>query len=280
VPARRWQSYDSVADAYDRSWHPAFEPVALELLELAALAPDEAVLDVGTGTGVVAAAAAPNAERGVLVGVDPSIPMLHLARAHAPLAPVAAQSPGLPFPARTFDVVTANLVITHFPRYDDALADMVRVLRPGGRLGVTAWGSFDDDAVDDSEQRRITEIWRSTAARFVDLDAASDVVEASIPGEAWFADPARLRAALVGNGIGSIEVHGRVYRREVSLPDALAGYETSFWGRYLLHTLGGEDWARFRRDFAAAAGQALPEVISRVDQLLIGVGTKGFETRP
>jgi len=44
-----WQSYDSVAREYDRAWHPSFGPVARDLLELVALEPHEAMLDVGTG---------------------------------------------------------------------------------------------------------------------------------------------------------------------------------------------------------------------------------------
>jgi ubiquinone/menaquinone biosynthesis C-methylase UbiE len=282
VGGHSWQTYDSVAGAYERAWHPSFEPVARDLLDLVALAPDEAVLDVGTGTGVVAAAAAANTGSGVLVGVDPSVAMLRLARENAPLAPVTAVSPGLPFRARTFDVVVANLVITHFERHDTAVADMVRVLRPEGRLGVTAWGSMDDDdePVDDAHQQELTTIWKSVAGRFVDVDAATDVVEAAIPGEAWFGDPAHLRAALEGGGLRRVELHSRTYRRSLSQDEALAGSETSFWGRYLRHRLADEDWARFGREVAEAAAKALPDPITRVDQLLIGVGTKGFGTRP
>jgi SAM-dependent methyltransferase len=277
----RWQSYDAVAGAYARTWHPAFETVARDLVELVASAPDNRVLDVGTGTGVVAAAhARASTERGELVGIDPSIPMLQVARSHAPFAPVAARVPGLPFPARMFDGVVANLVISHFPRYDDALADMVRVLLPGGRVGVTAWGAIDDEPVDDAEQRELTEIWKSVAARFVDTAAGDEVVEPAIPGEAWFADPARLRAALVGSRLQNVAVHGRVYRRRLPLDEALAGYETSFWGRYVRHTVGDAQWTRFCDEVAPAAAAALPDPITRVDQLLIGVGTKGFETRP
>ncbi|HMF84502.1 MAG TPA: methyltransferase domain-containing protein [Acidimicrobiia bacterium] len=277
---RGWQSYDAVAGAYDRSWHPTFEPVARDLVGMVAVAPDDAVLDVGTGTGVAAGAASTTVQPGVLVGVDPSVPMLQIARARAPLAAVAARSPGLPFPARAFDVVLANLVVSHFPRYDDALADIVRVLTPGGRLGATAWGTIDDAPVDDTDQRELTRVWKSTAAQFVDLDAGAEVVESAIPGEAWFADPARLRAALLGSGVRDIEVHGRVYRRPLSLKDALAGFETSFWGRYLRHTLGDAAWSEFRADLAAAVAGALPDPITRVDQLLIGVGTKAYDTRP
>jgi ubiquinone/menaquinone biosynthesis C-methylase UbiE len=280
VAGLSWASYDSVAGEYARAWHPSFEPVARDLVELVRLEPQDTVLDVGTGTGVVAAAAAEEAERGFIVGVDPSLRMLHRARKRTTAPFAAARAPGLPFPTRTFDVVVANLVISHLERYETGLSDMVRVLRQGGRLGVTTWGSLDDEPVDDGQQRQLTAIWRSIARRFVDMDAAGDVVDAAIPWEAWFGDPAHVRGALEGSGFRHVDVHSRTYRRWVSQRDALAGSETSFWGRYLCHTLGDADWARFRREVAAAAAEALPDPITRVDQLLIGVGTKRFATRP
>src|SRR5437016_7662617 len=195
-----WQSYDSVASEYDRAWHPSFGPVARDLLELVALEPHEVMLDVGTGTGVVAAAAAERIASGVVVGVDPSLPMLHLARDHTTVPLAAARVPGLPFPARTFDVVVANLVVSHVEQYDAALADMVRVLRPGGRLGVTAWGMLDDEPVDDGQQRQLTGVWTSIAGRFVDADAAAEVIDAAIPWEAWFGHPAHLPPTPAGRG--------------------------------------------------------------------------------
>jgi ubiquinone/menaquinone biosynthesis C-methylase UbiE len=282
VRAHRWQSYDSVAGEYDRAWHPSLEPVARDLLELVALEPHGTLLDVGAGTGVVAAAAAAaaDAERGVVVGVDPSPPMLRLARAHATIPLAAAGTPGLPFPARTFDVVVANLVVSHLERYEAGLGDMVRVLRPGGRLAVTTWGSLDDEPVDDGQQRQLTGTWMSIAGHFLDIDAAADVVDAAIPWEAWFGDAAHLRGALEGCGLRHVDLQARTYRRCVSQREALAGYETSFWGRYLRHTLDDTDRARFRREVAAAAAEALPDPITRVDQLLIGVGTKRFASRP
>jgi ubiquinone/menaquinone biosynthesis C-methylase UbiE len=281
VADRGWQSYDQVVDAYDSVWHPSFEPVARDLVALAGI-PDlpagSAVLDVGTGTGVVAVEAARRVARGVVVGVDPSVPMLVRGRAHARLAPVAAVAPGLPFRDSTFDAVVANLVLTHFEDYDSALTDMVRVLQPDGTLGLTAWGSLDDEPVDDGHQRELNAIWKSTAARFVDIDAATDVIDAAIPWEGWFGDAARLRGALEGKILRRVALQGCTYRHEVTQPVMLAGYETSFWGRYLRHALDDADWRRFRHDVAEAARAALPDPITRVDQLLIAVGTKRHET--
>lgn len=283
VADRGWERYNSVADEYRRVWHRNFEPAARDLTELVgitALPDDAVVLDVGTGTGVVAIEAARHVRRGVVVGVDPSVPMLSLARASAPVEPVAAECPGLPFPRDTFHPVLASFVLSHVEQYATALADMVRVLRPGGRLGVTTWGSLDDEPVDDGHQRELTGIWTAVAGRFVDADAADDEIGAAIPWEGWFGDPAHLRGALEASGLRDVALHARTYRAEVTQRDMLAGHETSFWGRYLHHALGDTGWQRFRHDVAETARAALPDPITRVDQLLIAVGTKPFDTRP
>jgi ubiquinone/menaquinone biosynthesis C-methylase UbiE len=279
VPDRGWQLYDSVADPYDRVWRPAFEPVARDLVEVVDLPAGAKVLDVGTGTGVAATETARRVgPGGVVAGIDPSVPMLMLARAQARTVLVAAECPGLPFPGRVFDAVLANLVLSHFDRYDTALADMVRVLQPGGRLGVTAWGSLDDEPVDDAAQRELTEIWRSVAGRFVDIDAHE--IDAAIPWEGWFGDPAHLRVALEGSGLRAVALHARVYARGVTQRDMLTGCETSFRGRYVRAALSDTDWERFRHEVAETTQAALPDQITRVDQLLIAVGTKPFDTHP
>ena len=280
---RGWERYDSVAEEYRRVWHRNFEPAARDLVELTAVTelPDNAaVLDVGMGTGVVAIEAARHVRRGVVVGIDPSVPMLSLARTSAPLEPVAAECPGLPFPADTFHAVFGGFVLSHFEQYDTALADMVRVLRPGGRLGVTAWGTLDDEPVDDDQQREFSGIWKSVARRFVDVDAATEVVDAAIPWEGWFGDPAHLRATLESGGLRSVALHARVYRADVTQRDMLTGFETSFWGRYLHHALDDAAWQRFVHDVAETTRTALPDPIARVDQLSIAVGAKPFGTRP
>jgi ubiquinone/menaquinone biosynthesis C-methylase UbiE len=277
VDQHGWESYDAVASEYDRVWRPTFEPATRDLVDLADVRelPDDAVvLDVGTGSGVAAIEAARHVPHGVVVGVDPSVPMLRLARGNAPLTPAAAESPGLPFPGGVFHAVLASFVLSHFERYDAALADMVRVLRPGGRLGVTVWGSLHDQPVDDGEQRELAGIWKSIAGRYVDADAAADALESAIPWEGWFSDPAHLRAALEAGGLHGVALHARTYRTDVTQGDMLAGCETSFWGRYVHHALGDSGWQRFQRDVTETVRAALPDEISRVDQLLIATGTR------
>jgi len=97
------------------------------------------ILDVGCGTGVFAAKirqALPNAQ---VVGVDLVVGMLAKGserwKRHADAVfPVQADSERLPFARGAFDVVTCANSFHHYPHQDRAVAEMRRVLRPGGRL--------------------------------------------------------------------------------------------------------------------------------------------------
>jgi len=95
-------------------------------------------LDVATGPGWVAAQAA---GRGAsVVGVDVAEAMIARARsAHPGLEFRQADAHELPFADASFDAVVGNLAIMHLSRPERAMAEFVRVLRPGGRLVLTAW---------------------------------------------------------------------------------------------------------------------------------------------
>ncbi len=107
-----------------------------QILPLAAahLAGAADVLDVGTGEGQVARVAAEAGARRV-IGVDPIWAQLTVAceRAAGP-AYARAAAASLPFPAGAFDAVVACLVFEHIDEVDEALAEVGRVLRPGGRF--------------------------------------------------------------------------------------------------------------------------------------------------
>ena len=93
-------------------------------------------LDVGCGTGLLTSRLA--AAGYAMTGVDPSEGMLEVLRARAPqVRAVAGSGTGLPFPDASFDLVLSVAVMHHIADPDDVrgtLAEMVRVLRPGGRL--------------------------------------------------------------------------------------------------------------------------------------------------
>lgn len=107
-------------------------------VELAAVGPGSRVLDVATGTGDLALALADAvAPGGEVVGCDFSDEMLVRARAKAPqLRFEWADALALPYATSEFDAATVGFGARNFADLDRGLAEMARVVRPGGRIVV------------------------------------------------------------------------------------------------------------------------------------------------
>ena len=135
--------WDLAADDYEPLWGRQLSDVQCALLDAAALTPGEHVLDIATGTGLVAAQAAQAVgDRGRVLGVDLSARMVAAAqRRELPntrFQRMDAQDLALPDGA--FDVVLCSLGLMYLPDPRQALHEMRRVLRPGGRLVLSVWG--------------------------------------------------------------------------------------------------------------------------------------------
>lgn len=116
-----------------------FGPWAEVLLDAVGVSPGDRVLDVASGTGVVARAAARRAgPEGRVVGTDVSAPMLSLAAARpvpndsAPIEYLEARADQLPFPDESSDVVLCQQGLQFFAERLDAAREMLRVV-PSGR---------------------------------------------------------------------------------------------------------------------------------------------------
>jgi SAM-dependent methyltransferase len=133
--------YDGFAEAYAASNETNLVNAYYERPAMLALAGDVAgrrILDAGCGSGPLFAALR---DRGAVVtGFDKSARMVELARWRlgddADLR-VAELGSSLPFPGGTFDDVTASLVLHYLEDWGPALAELRRVLKPGGRLIVS-----------------------------------------------------------------------------------------------------------------------------------------------
>ncbi len=130
--------WDEQALGYDDFFGPITTRLVEPLLEAAAVGRDTRVLDVASGPGYVAAAAA---GRGAsVVGVDVAEAMLALARRlHPELEFVEGNAEALPFPDASFDAVAGNFAMLHVGRPERAVAEFARVLVSGGRLALTVW---------------------------------------------------------------------------------------------------------------------------------------------
>ena len=109
-----------------------------DVLDAAGVGVGTRLLDVGTGTGVVAVAAWGRGARVVAVDAEPD--MVAYAAHNAPGARVRlGVLPQLPFGADEFDATVGNFVLNHVGRPREALAELRRVTRPGGAVAVTVW---------------------------------------------------------------------------------------------------------------------------------------------
>jgi len=133
-------------EAYEHHLVPAiFAPWAAVLLELARLQPGERVLDAACGTGVVARAAmARVGTAGKVTGVDLNPGMLEVARtvsgrAGQSIAWREGNLEALPFADGAFDVVLCQQGLQFCTNKAAAVSELRRVLREGGRLGLSVW---------------------------------------------------------------------------------------------------------------------------------------------
>ena len=132
-------SYDANAAGYARHLDPTLAPAVERLVELAGARRGVRLLDLATGTGAAARAAARLGAE--VVGVDLSPGMLAVARELSPdLDLRVADAHALPFEAGEFDAVTCGLSVSHFGAPYDALREALRVLCEDGRFAASAWG--------------------------------------------------------------------------------------------------------------------------------------------
>jgi len=136
------------------------------VLRLLALEPGERVLDVGSGPGLLARDMASTVgPSGRVCGLDPSEPMLARARERCADQPQVSFEKGsaasLPYDDASFDAVVSTQVYEYVPDIPGALAEIARVLRPGGRVAIldTDYESLVVHTEDPERHARILDAW-------------------------------------------------------------------------------------------------------------------------
>lgn len=141
----------SAAEAYEKLLVPTLNaPLAAEAVELAAPRPGEQVLDVACGTGIAVRLAAPRvAPGGRVAGLDFDPAMIAVARttvqcpSGVTLAWHCASALDMSFEDGTFDLALCVQGMQFFPDCGAGLAEIRRVMKPGGRLIAVVWRSLE-----------------------------------------------------------------------------------------------------------------------------------------
>jgi SAM-dependent methyltransferase len=132
------KSWGARATSYHQAFAALTGMVIEPLLDAAEVGPGLRVLDVCTGPGHVAAAAA--ARGATAVGLDVAEEMVSLARSLHPQATfVQGDAERLEFADGEFQAVVANFGVPHFGRPERAAAEFARVVAPGGRIALSTW---------------------------------------------------------------------------------------------------------------------------------------------
>jgi ubiquinone/menaquinone biosynthesis C-methylase UbiE len=261
------QLYDGVDSAtYNDVVVPiVFEAPARALIESTLTSDATRVLDLATGTGIVARLVAGARPEAMVIGCDASRGMLATASRHVSCPLSQGCVPHLPFVDGTFDVVLASFLINHFSDHKSCLRDMVRVLAPNGQLGVTTWVESASEQL---------ELWSSVAARYVDLPAVIRESTRDIPAASYFSEPGNLVAALEDAKLKSVTSGTHEFKVECSVDEYIAQRHVARRGTIIRRLLDRDAWTRFDVELKDAFGSQYPEGLNYTTSARIAKGRK------
>ena len=208
MPADRWAD----AEAYERYVGRWSRRVADAFVAWLGLSVDASWVDVGCGTGALSGTIAARARPRRVIGIDPSPGFVAAAREHVadPVASFAVgRADALPLESGEADAVVSGLVLNFVPDVPAALADAIRVTRPGGTVAAYVW----DYAGRMELMRRF---WDAAVA----LDPAARELDEGVRFP--LCAPDRLAAAWINAGLANVLVMA------IDVPTRFADFD-DFW---------------------------------------------------
>jgi SAM-dependent methyltransferase len=205
-------------DAYERFMGRWSRRLARRLVDFAAVAAHDSVLDVGSGTGALTFAIAEAVPTANVVGIDPSPAYVRESQAHASgdrVRFLVGDAQALDFADASFDKILSLLVMTFIPDPARALSEMMRVTRPGGIVSAAVW--------DYSEGMAMLRVFWDEAAAVDPAAAARD--ERNMP----LCRPGELAALWRAGGLELLE------ERSITIEMAFSAFDD-----YWLPFLGGQ----------------------------------------
>lgn len=140
-----WNKFSVGWKKWDELVMDFLKPMGDEIIRLINPQSNDLILDVASGTGEPGLTIARKLTGGKVIITDLADDMLEIAREHAALKgiknieTVTCDVSELPFPDNTFDAISCRFGFMFFPDMQLAAKEMVRVLKPGGRIATSVW---------------------------------------------------------------------------------------------------------------------------------------------
>jgi ubiquinone/menaquinone biosynthesis C-methylase UbiE len=200
--------YDSLAATWDAAAGPVYGPLARSLVRASPMElHGQFVLDLGSGTGALAQAAAAGGAR--VVAADSSFGMMARGTGRGWTA-VGADALTVPFRASSFDAAMAGFVLNHLSPAV-ALAELARVVRPEGAIVASTWSAGRPDPVKVAIDTVLASWGWDPPGWYKTMKAEVEPISG---------DPCRLRSAAEEAGL--VEVRAEVVDEDLGLRDSRA----------------------------------------------------------
>ena len=225
--------YNRMAETYDRVVVPRFEPIARTVVELLAPKPGEMVLDVSTGTGLLACLMAPLTAPAQLVAIDLADEALRVASfraGHAGIRNIRFEmmdARNIVYRSALFDAIGSNLGIPNVG-YERTFYEIHRLLKPGGRFVFSEWDAKlppTDAAFVEVLEKHKTATPSKTLAQLRE----ALLLNRTAPEAKDLRDPAAVAGKLKGVGFESVQDVVRAFPVRFADARDLVAFNTA-WG--------------------------------------------------
>ncbi|MEN3328705.1 MAG: hypothetical protein V7638_3512 [Acidobacteriota bacterium] len=253
--------------------HQMFVPLTRALIERAGIHQGQNVLDVAGGAGepslTIAEIVGPE---GSVTFTDPVAQMVETARARAQRRGLTniqfhqSVAESLPFTDESFDVVVSRLGVMLFGDPDMAIREMLRVLKPGGRLAFAVWGKSDINP------------FCYLVTRVMDSHVKSPAADPDTPSAFRFAEQGKLTGVM--KQAGAVDVEEEVVTFDIEAPISARQFwtmrsQTSDTLREKLTQLSADEQAQIAVEIEQAVKEFFPaDHMEFPAQFIIATGNK------
>ncbi len=251
--------YSRLAETYDRVVVPRFEPIARAVVEVLAPEPGEMVLDVATGTGLLACLLAPRTAPAQLVAIDLADEALRVASYRAGNAGIRnirfemMDARNIVYRSALFDAIGSNLGIPNVG-YDRTFYEIHRLLKPGGRFVFSEWDAKPTPTR--AAYLQALEAHRTeTPSKILGELREAVLLNRTAPEAKDLTNPAAVAKRLGNLGFASVEDVVRTFPVRFADAKDLIAFETAWgWDEREVAEMSAEQRAAFENDLAERLG--------------------------